>query len=114
MPSSTCILVHMVLHVTATFSTMAVAQSNLAENEGIRCYAVKIQEREKVGSHQKSNPGYLWLEPYRVHIQDCEGWWLSGCRDSVAEHWWLKPELSWVQLLVTASLFTFLLLIPLL
>ena len=46
---------------------------HLAENEGIRCYAVKIQEREKLGSHQKSNPGYLWLEPYRVHIQDCEG-----------------------------------------
>ena len=45
---------------------------HLAENEGIRCYAVKIQEREKLGSHQKSNPGYLWLEPYRVHIQDCD------------------------------------------
>ena len=22
-----------------------------------------------------------------VHIEDCEGWWLSGCRSSVAEHW---------------------------
>ena len=27
-----------------------------------------------------------------VHIEDCEGWWLSGCCGSVAEHWWLKPE----------------------
>ena len=27
-----------------------------------------------------------------VHIRDCEGWWLSGCRSSVAEHWRLKPE----------------------
>ena len=26
-----------------------------------------------------------------VHIEDCEGWWLSGCRGSVAEHWQLKP-----------------------
>ena len=26
-----------------------------------------------------------------VHIEDCEGWWLSGCRSSVAEHWRLKP-----------------------
>ena len=27
-----------------------------------------------------------------VHIEDCEGWWLSSCRSSVAEHWWLKPS----------------------
>ena len=27
-----------------------------------------------------------------VHIEDCEGWWLSGCCSSVAEHWGLKPE----------------------
>ena len=26
-----------------------------------------------------------------VHIEDCEGWWLSCCFGSVAEHWWLKP-----------------------
>ena len=26
-----------------------------------------------------------------VHIEDCEGWWLSGCRSSVAEHWLHKP-----------------------
>ena len=31
-----------------------------------------------------------------VHIEDCEGWWLSGCRSSVAEHWRLKPEVYWV------------------
>ena len=31
-----------------------------------------------------------------VHIEDCEGWWLSGCCSSVAEHWQLKPEVSWV------------------
>ena len=31
-----------------------------------------------------------------VHIEDCEGWWLSGCCGSVAEHWQLKPEVSWV------------------
>ena len=34
------------------------------------------------------------------------GVWLSGCRDSVAEHWRLKPEVSWVQFPTTASLFT--------
>ena len=42
-----------------------------------------------------------------VHIEDSEGWWLSGCRGSVAEHWWLKPEASWVRLSATAGLFYF-------
>ena len=41
-----------------------------------------------------------------VHI--CEGRWLSCRPGSVAEHWRLKPEVYWVQLLVAASLFTFL------
>ena len=41
----------------------------------------------------------------------CEGWSLSSCHGSVAEHWQLKPEVlvSWVRLPVTASFFTFLL-----
>ena len=26
-----------------------------------------------------------------VRIEDCEGWWLSSCRSSVAEHWLNKP-----------------------
>ena len=43
-----------------------------------------------------------------VHIEDCEGWWFSGCCGSVAEHWRLKPEVSWVRLPVTAGFFTFL------
>ena len=38
----------------------------------------------------------------------CEGWWLYSYRGSVAEHWWLKPEVSWVRLPATASLFNFL------
>ena len=41
---------------------------------------------------------------HAVHIEDCEGWWLSGCRGSVAEYWGLKPELSWVWLPATALL----------
>ena len=43
-----------------------------------------------------------------VHIEDCEGWWLSGYCGSVAKHWRLKTEVSWVQLPVTAGFFTFL------
>ena len=35
------------------------------------------------------------------------GWWLYGCRGSVAEHWQLKPEVSWDRLPVTAGLFYF-------
>ena len=45
---------------------------------------------------------------HSVHIEDCEGWWLSSCCDSGAEHWQLKPEVSWVWLLATAGFFTFL------
>ena len=47
-----------------------------------------------------------------VHIEDCEGWWLSDCRSSVAQHWRLKPEVSWVRLPVAAGLFTFLYFCP--
>ena len=28
-----------------------------------RCYEAKIEEGEKAGSRQESNPGHLWLEP---------------------------------------------------
>ena len=48
------------------------------------------------------------LSTCAVHIEDCEGWWLSGCCGSVAEHWRLKPEVSWVRLPATAGFFTFL------
>ena len=50
------------------------------------------------------------LHQERTHIdwiEDCEGWCLSGCHGSVAEHWRLKPEVSWVQLLVVVGLFYF-------
>ena len=26
-----------------------------------------------------------------VHIEDCEGWWLSSCCSSVTQHWLHKP-----------------------
>ena len=73
----------------------------MLEINEFRCYEAKIEESEKVGSHQESNPGHLWLEPNgvltvhaewfarcateafsttsAVNIEDCEGWWLSGC-----------------------------------
>ena len=51
-----------------------------------RCYEAKIEEIEKAD----------------------EGWWLSGCRGSVAEHWRLKPEVSRVRLPAAAGFFTFL------
>ena len=56
-----------------------------------------------------------WLPGVRLSIQyhlcstyreDCEGWWLSGCCGSMAEHS-CKPEVSQVQLLVTAGAFHF-------
>ena len=57
-------------------------------------------------------PLYAWcvqLSHYSttcaVHIEDCEGWCLSSCRGSVAEHWLHK--LAWVRFQATVSLFTF-------
>ena len=34
---------------------------------------------------------FWWLTTCAVHIEDCWGWWLSGCHSSVAEHWLHKP-----------------------
>ena len=69
-------------------------------------------------SHQKGQPlTNFWLSgcqvwdwgiQYYLHIEDCESWSLPGCRSSVAEHWRLKPGVSWVRLQTTASLLTFL------
>ena len=38
------------------------AQSILPQAE-FRCYEAKMEESEKGGSRQESNPGHLWLEP---------------------------------------------------
>ena len=35
--------------------------------------------------YQLSGCGYALVPP--VHIEDCVGWWLSGCCSSVVEHW---------------------------
>ena len=63
-----------------------------------RCYEVKPEESEKASSRWKLNPGHFWVDPPVL--------W-SGCHGSVAEYGHLKPEVSWVQLPVTAGLFTF-------
>ena len=70
----------------------------MLEINEFRCYEAKIEESEKkvkkAGSRQESNPGHLWLA---VYIEDCEGWWSSGCCGSVAEHWWLIIMENWVE-----------------
>ena len=33
----------------------------------------------------------IWMTWYSNWSEDCEDWWLSGCRSSVAEHWLHKP-----------------------
>ena len=57
----------------------------------VRCYEAKIEESEKARCVTEA-----FSTTCAVYIEDCEGWWLSGCRGSVAEHWRLKPEVSWV------------------
>ena len=66
----------------------------------------KEDKSEKAGSYKGVEPRTLWFEP-PVRTENCGGWWLSDCCGSVAEHWLHKPEVSWVQLPVTAGLFTF-------
>ena len=53
------------------------------EIKEFRCYEVKIEEREKASGRRESNPGHLF----------CEGWWLSGCRGSMAEVSWVRLPL---------------------
>ena len=43
------------------------------------------------------------------YIEDCGDWWLSGCHGSVAGHWRLKPQVSWVQFPAASGLFTLIL-----
>ena len=65
---------------------------------------MSISECSRMEAHQRHS-----VPPVQhIVIEDCEGWCLSGCCGSVAEHWQLKPEMSWVGLQVTAGLFTFL------
>ena len=48
-----------------------------------------ILEINEFGSYEAKTE-----ENERVHIEDCEGWWLSGCCGSVAEHWRLSQRCS--------------------
>ena len=58
-------------------------------------YEAKIEESEKGWQSQSQWLPGVQLRHFSptcaVHIEDCEGWWLSGCRSSVAEHWLYKP-----------------------
>ena len=56
-----------------------------------------VEESEKAGSCQESNPGHLWFEPSLLCHWATTAGWPPGCRGSVAEHWQLKPEVSWVR-----------------
>ena len=45
-------------------------------------------------AHTEWLPGVQLKHSVSVHIEDCEGLWLSGCGGSVAEHWRLKPDVT--------------------
>ena len=102
-----------------------------------RYYEAKIEESEKAGSRQESNPGYLWLEPPVLCHWATTAWRPLTCTHnplSVLHRWYYSLtcstdrglwglvviRLSWlsgrvlmaqargVRLLATTSLFTFL------
>ena len=58
-------------------------------------------------AHTEWLPGVQLRHQYHL-CSTYRGLWLSGCCGSVAEHWRLKPEVSWVRLPATAGFFTFL------
>ena len=64
------------------------------------------QQLKVLMAHAEWLPG-VQLRHSVPPVQDTEGWWLSGCHDSVAEHWRLKPDASWVWPPATAGLFIF-------
>ena len=75
---------------------------------GKRFWATKLQPaRFKMKGNIKSVAARCVTEAFSttgaVHKEDCERQWVSSCHGSVAEHWWLKPEVSWVRLLATAA-----------
>ena len=65
-------------------------------------------------AHTEWLPMWDWSIQYHLcrTYRGCGGWWLSGCRGSVEEHWRLKPEVSWVWLPGVAGFFHFLLFSP--
>ena len=83
-----------------------------AKIEECRCYEAKIEEcrryeakieecrryEAKIEERRCCETECLSHTPVRtsVRIEDYGGWWLSGHRSSMAEHWRLKPEVSWV------------------
>ena len=69
------------------------------------CCETKIEESDSQSVWAKL-PG-VWLR-HSVHVNQCEDWQLYGFRGSVADHWRLKPEMSWVRFSTTAGLFIFL------
>ena len=104
----------------------AVAGSRTQDTSGLSCQCSATEPRQP-DNHQPSQSSmytaqmvlnasvvhlaatqYVPSELCAVYIEDCEGWWLSGCCGSVAEHWRLKPEVSWVRLPATAGFFIFL------
>ena len=50
----------------------------------------------------------MYIRPLPLTIYQSPVETTGDCCGSVAEHWWLKPEVSWVQFLAAAGLFTFL------
>ena len=44
------------------------------------CYEAKIEESEKTYRVAARCATEAFSTTCAVHIEDCEGWWLSGCR----------------------------------
>ena len=83
------------------------ARESVASRKHLRMEALSDDEVYSQGAKQTQLHPSVSAPPSRVRkgvrkttcavlIEDCEGWWSSSCHGSVAEHWQLKPEVSWV------------------
>ena len=102
------VTIHLHIKVTVLVPSVLVKQAKQTK-QCLYCLAVLAVYHEQKYTVSQCLKIVSSLDPRRHSVPHvCEGWWSSGCRGSGAEHRRLKSEVSWVRLLATAGLFTFL------
>ena len=78
----------------ASCLTLAIKEFKFMSHMLSGCWYILTAHTERLPGVQLRHS----VPPVQYVQRDCEGWWLSGCRDSMAEHWRLNPEVSWIWL----------------
>ena len=97
-----CLLLELRAHKGYNPNTVVKLQGGMGQGSATEVTHLRLNQPPvvlSVAMYYTSGTECLSCTPWH-----CDGWWLFSCRGSVAEHWRLKPEVSWVQLLATAGL----------